>query len=62
MDWELTGLEGVVCHMDNILVVGRNQAENNLRLASVLDHTAKSGLTLNPDKCKFSRKRIEYLG
>ena len=54
MDQELVGLEGVVCHMDDILVIGRNQAEHDQRLASVLDRIAKSGLTLNPDKCKFS--------
>ena len=62
MDQELAGLEGVVCHMDDILVVGRNQAEHDQRLASVLDRIAKSGLTLNPDNCKFFQKRIEYLG
>ena len=62
MGEELAGLEGVVCHMDDILVVGRNQAEHDQRLASVLDRIAKSGLTLNPDNCKFFQKRIEYLG
>ena len=62
MDQELAGLEWVVSHMDDILVVSRNQAEHDQRLASVPDRIAKSGLTLNPDKCKFSHKRIEYLG
>ena len=47
--------------MDDILVVGRNQAEHDQRLTSVLDRISKCGLTLNPDKCKFSEKRIEYL-
>ena len=62
MDQELDGLEGVVCHMDDILVVGRNQAKHNQRLASVLDRIAKSGLNLTQDKCKFSQKRIKHLG
>ena len=62
MDQELAGLEGVVRHMDNILVFGRNQAEHDQRLSSVLDRISRCGLTLNPDKCKFSQKRIEYLG
>ena len=62
MDQELAGLEGVVCHMDDILVVGQNQKEHDERLASTLDRIAESGLTLNPDKCKFSQSKIEYLG
>ena len=37
MDRELSGLDGVVCHLDDILVVGRDQREHDQRLKAVLD-------------------------
>ena len=55
MDRELAGLEGVHCHMDDILVAGRNKAELDERLKKVLDRLVKSGLTLNKKKCEFSQ-------
>ena len=48
--------------MDDILVVGRDQKEHDQRLVDTLVRIAESGLTLNPDKCKFSQSKIEYLG
>ena len=32
MDSELSGLAGVVCHLDDILVIDRNQREHDERL------------------------------
>ena len=29
MDKELSGIEGVKCRMDDILIIGRNQAEHD---------------------------------
>ena len=55
MDKELTGLQGVLCHMDDILLIGRNKEEHDERLKD-------SGITLNPDKCLFSTSRLQYLG
>ena len=62
MDRILEGLEGVVCHMDDILVAGRNRSEHDERLVKVLDRLQSSGLTLNPEKCSFAQTRLEYLG
>ena len=62
MDRELSGLDGVVCHLDDILVVGRNQREHDQRLKAVLDILTKSGLTLNMEKCVFSQTKLSYLG
>ena len=42
MDRELSGLEGVLCHMDDILIVGRNQTEHDQRFANVLDRIART--------------------
>ena len=62
MDKELTGLQGVLCHMDDILVIGRNKEEHDERLVKVLQRLKDSGITLNPDKCLFSTSRLQYLG
>ena len=62
MDKELGHLEGVTCHVDDILITGRNQAEHDRRLHNTLTQISESGLTLNPDKCVFSQTRLQYLG
>lgn len=42
MTTEVTeGLEGVVCHMDNVLVWGRTQEEHDARLHGVLERTKR---------------------
>ena len=58
----LEGLAGVTCLVDDILVVGGNQAEHDERLRAVLDSLQQEGLTLNQDKCLFSVAKLEYLG
>ncbi|UYV66509.1 K02A2.6-like [Cordylochernes scorpioides] len=50
----LEGLEGTLCHMDDILVYGSCQEEHDKILEAVLTRLSKSGLTLNKDKCKFA--------
>ena len=62
IDCELSGLAGVVCHLDDILVICRNQREHDERLRAVLDILVKCGLTLNIDKCAFSQPELPYLG
>ena len=62
MDKELTGLQGMLCHMDNILVLGRNKEEHDEHLVKVLQRLKDSGITLNPDKCLLSTSRLQYLG
>ena len=34
----LEGLEGVVCHMDDVLVVGKNLEQHDVRLTKVFEH------------------------
>ena len=62
MDKELTGLQGVLCHMDDILVIGKDKEEHDERLVKVLNRLKDSGITLNQDKCVFSTTRLHYLG
>lgn len=58
----LTGLEGVVCMMDDVLVVGNTKHEHDERLRKVLSKIEENGLTLNKDKCEFGVERVKFLG
>ncbi|XP_064475528.1 uncharacterized protein K02A2.6-like [Ornithodoros turicata] len=58
----LQGLEGTVCHMDDVLIFGRNEDEHDKRLHAVLRTLKDAGVTLNEEKCQFRRSRIHFLG
>ena len=58
----LQDMEGVVCHMDDILVHGKNHDEHGRRLKSVLHRLQESGLTLNAEKCEFLQTEVKFLG
>lgn len=58
----LQGLGGVVCMMDDILVVGRTKQEHDERLARVLESLEEAGLTLNKEKCEFGVSEVRFLG
>ena len=62
MDKELSGIEWVKCRMDDILVMGRDQAEHDQRLKRVLDRLVERKLTFNLEKCLFSQSRLQYFG
>ena len=59
---ELEGLEGVICIMDDILVHGKTQKEHDERLEAVLTRLIRARITLNPEKCEFSRKQLKFAG
>ena len=58
----LKGLQGVLCHMDDILVFGCDQAEHDSRLTAVLTCIEATGATLNPHKCEFNKSSLKFLG
>ena len=58
----LDGLNGVVCMMDDILVVGSTKEEHDSRLAEVLKKVEEAGMTLNKDKCVFGVQEVKFLG
>ncbi|XP_034075852.1 uncharacterized protein K02A2.6-like [Gymnodraco acuticeps] len=63
MTTEVTeGLEGVFCHMDDVLVWGQTQEEHDARLYAVLEKIQKAGITLNVEKCDISKQEVTYLG
>ena len=55
----LNNLPGVVCHVDDVLVSGKDQKEHDNRLHAVLKKIQAAGITLNKEKC---HPRITFLG
>ena len=55
----LQELEGVLCHMDDVL---RNLAEPNTRLDAALLRLQTAGVTPNADKCTFFKDSVRFLG
>ena len=51
----LGDIPGVVCLVDDVLVMGRTQAEHDSQLKIVLTHLSKAGLTLGREKCEINR-------
>jgi len=58
----LVGIPGIVCHVDDILMFGKDQKEHDDRLRSVLQAIQKAGLTLNREKCQFNKSSFSFLG
>ena len=58
----LAGLEGVECQIDDILVYGDTHEQDDQRLEAVSKRTEDNGVTLNIEKCKFAKKKIQFLG
>ena len=58
----MTGLEGILCLMDDVLVFGKNNEQHNERLAQVMERIQKAGVTLNPSKCEFGKTQLKFLG
>ena len=56
----LAGILGVLCHIDDILISGSNQQEHDARLQEVLERIQAAGLTLNEQKCEFSRDHLTF--
>ncbi|XP_062512805.1 uncharacterized protein K02A2.6-like [Corticium candelabrum] len=58
----LSGLPGVLCHMDDVLIFGTSQTEHDDRLTSVLQRLQAAGATLNKAKCEFGIHTVKFLG
>ena len=62
LDKLLSGLEGIVRSMDDILVHGETVEEHDERLLKLLQVLKDNGITLNLDKCIFRKSKLEFLG
>ena len=58
----LSGLNGVVCLVDDILVYGKTREEHDERLHKVLQRLQEAKATLNLEKCQFAQSRVNFLG
>ena len=58
----LSGLPGVLCLIDDMLIYGSTQEEHNKCLQAAFEHIQSAGATLNKEKCKFSKATIKFLG
>jgi len=56
----LSGLQGVRCICDDILVYGRSQVEHHRNLLAVINRLLESGLTLNKNKCLLNQPELEW--
>ena len=57
----LIDLEGVICHMDDILIHAPEQVTHDQRLREMLQHLREAAVTLNKN-CEFSKTSIKFLG
>jgi len=64
MNSVLSGLTGTRCfvYLDDIVIYARSLADHNTKLQEVLDRLQMHKLKLQPDKCEFLRKEVNYLG
>jgi len=56
----LANLEGVICHINDILVHGSTQEQLNVRLRKVLERIKAAGVTLNKQKSEFCRNTVKF--
>ena len=54
----LSGTKGTVSMMDDVLIFGTDQEEHDKNLAEALMRIERAGLTLNKEKCEFSKDHI----
>ena len=57
----IDGIDGVLCHADDVLITGKDRAEHDDRLHRVLQKFRESGFTLN-EKCQFALTEVRFLG
>ncbi len=58
----LSGVSGVVCMVDDVLVHGQTKQEHDDRLREVLQRLQDAGVTLNAEKCVFAQNKVKFLG
>ena len=57
----MEGLDGVVCHQDDVLIHAPDDATHDAILRAAMERVKKAGLTLN-EKCEFSQSQVKFLG
>jgi len=60
--WNLIAEGIVVVYLDDILIFTRTKKEHEQAVRRVLQVLKENKLFLHPEKCKFCKQQIEYLG
>lgn len=55
-------MKGASCYLDDVLVTGKSGEKHFQNLKVVLTRLKLAGIKLYPEKCKFLKPCIEYLG
>lgn len=58
----LSGLEGVQCYLDDVIVYGSSPAHHDKCLEAVLRCIEDAGLKLNMEQCLFRQTTLDFLG
>lgn len=58
----LEGLPGVLCHLDDVLVFGKDCQDHDTHLQAALERIHSAGITLNRQKCEFGKTTLTFLG
>ena len=58
----LAGQEGVLCHIDDVIIFGKDKQEHDNRLHAALRKIQAAGVTVNSDKCEFNKSQLLFLG
>ena len=64
MNSELSGLTGTRCfvYLDDIVIYAKSLSDHTVKLREALERLSSHRLKLQPDKCEFLRKEVNYLG
>lgn len=58
----LCGIDGIVCYLDDVVVVGSSSDDLAIKLRAVFDRMRDAGLKLRREKCMFYVPSIRFLG
>lgn len=61
-DQILSGLPGVQCYSDNMLITGSGEKSHLRNLDATLQRLEEYGLKVHKEKCEFSKPSVKYLG
>jgi len=56
----LSGVAGVICEMDDVMVFGSTEKGNDGRLHKILRIMQKRRMTLNGEKCEFRKQSFKF--
>ena len=62
MEQTLSGIRGVACYLDDLIVTGNTEKEHLTTLQKTLQHLKDSGFQLHESKHSFLQTGVSYLG